>query len=199
MTSLTESDLSCRAGVCRLSRCPAGILQEGSAAMSRSTLTALLTTAVVALSTASASAQVTFYDPGTWFAPSRPCQGPACNSAYGRRPVMAPNVYPNSGGSYYRGGYSPRLNSCPDDICGPRHCGNGRCGTVTPRSPVMPMPYDAPMPSTGYYRPEWSPTSRFDSMDRRVMPNNYEDDGWMANRSSQRPRSYDLQRSPFYP
>lgn len=166
--------------------------------MSRSTLTALLTTTVVALSTASASAQVTFYDPSTWFAPPRPCQGPACHSAYRTRPVVAPNAYPGYGGSAYRG-YGNRCDTCPSDVCGPRNCWNGRCGTVTPRYPVSPLPYDYPLPSNSNYRPEWSPTSRFDSMDRRVMPNNYDDGGWMANRSSPRPRSYDSPRGPFYP
>jgi hypothetical protein len=167
--------------------------------MSRTTLATLLTTVVVALNAASASAQVNFFEPSSWFAPRRPCYGPNCPPNYATRPVITPNVYPNyggpvTGGSFYRGSYGNKT-ICPDDICGPRNGWGGYRTAPAPRYPVVPMPYNAPQPSNCYY----APLSGYNSMDRRVTPTNYEDDAWTVTRSARPSRSFESNSNPFYP
>lgn len=163
----------------------------------------LLTAAVMALMTTTASAQ-NFLNPATWFAPSQPCYGPICPPTGGYRAALPRPVYPNyagpvNGGNYYRG--NDRAN-CPDDICGPSNSGyrgDGRYVPAVPRysAPVTPMPYNgrlAPAPTpTG-----WNNGPRMPHYDRRVAPVNY-DDEWMVNRSPRNDRNYGPNNSPFYP
>ncbi len=175
--------------------------------MSRTLLTGLLTTAVVALSAVSASAQVVLFDPSTWMNPPRPFFGSNRNSCYANRPVMTPNVYPSYGGPGSNGSNYRGVLPCPDGMCGPINrfpmnagCANGQCGTPTPRYPVStaPLPYNSwrtPVPSNGYDAPGVSQAPRWNEFDRRVTPAN--DDDWSVTRSPR--RSYDADRSPFYP
>lgn len=150
--------------------------------MSRTVLASLFTV-LVATSAAPASAQVNFYDPGTWFgAPVRS----DCRTGYMPRPM--PYRYPRP------------VFGCPEGICGPvnrypvsNDCPDGRCGTMPPRAPYPPVLYNqwrAPQPSGGFYE------SRRPVQDDRGVPFN---DDWTARREPQPRRSYDSIRSPFYP